>query len=81
MPEITVINVPLDVPKELLNNGLVELYATDKGWDKNGKLTAIEYLTAHIRLMVKNDFATTYERYVQAQAVKKAQSDVNSFFA
>jgi len=81
MADITVINVPLDVPTELLNNGLVELYATDKGWDKNGELSAIEYLTAHIRTMVKNDFLTTYERYIQAQAVKKAQADVNSFFA
>lgn len=81
MPDITVINVPLDVPTELLNNGLVELYAKDKGWDATSELTAIEYLTAHIRTMVKNDFLTTYERYVQAQAVKKAQSDANSFFA
>lgn len=81
MADITVINVPLDVPTELLNNGLVDLYATDKGWDKNGELTAVEYLAAHIRTMVKNDFLTTYERYVQAQAAKKAQADVNSFFA
>lgn len=81
MSEITIINVPLDVPTELLNNRLVELYATDKGWKADGGLTAVEYLTNHIRIMVKNDFLTTYERYVQAQAIKKANADVNSFFA
>lgn len=81
MPEITVINVPLDVPTELLNNGLVELFASDKGWNPSGGQTAVEYLTAHIRKMVKDDFLTTYERYVQQQALKKAKADVDSFFA
>ena len=81
MAEITVINVPLDVPTELINNGLVDLYAKDKGWDASSGQTAIEYMTGFIRSMIKNDFLTTYERYVQAEALKKAKSDVDSFFA
>ena len=80
MAEITVINVPLDVPTELINNGLVDLYAKDKGWDASTGQTAIEYMINYIRKMIKDDFKTYYERYTQQQALKKAQEDVDSLF-
>jgi hypothetical protein len=79
--EKTIINVPLNVPNKLIEDGLVALYAKDKGWQEDGELTPVEYLIKHVQMMVKNDFQHTYNQYVLSQATKKAQEDIDSLFA
>lgn len=78
MEEIVTINVPLDVPQQIIDSKLVNLYATDKGWDGQGD--PIEFLTGYIRKMVKADFERSYSSYLAAQAALKAEADAKAFF-
>lgn len=81
MAEEVIIQVPLNVPVKIIDGGLVEIYAKDKGWvpDEQGP-TAIEFLISYIRKMVKEDFERSYLNYVQIQVRDKASLEAKALF-
>lgn len=76
----TRINVPLDIPTELIDNGAIELYATNLGWDTSSTISAVDYSIAQIRGKVLNEYRKIVSEMGEIAGRTQAENQFDSFF-